>query len=86
MGASIWEIAIEVARGKLKTVDNVGQSLLASGFDILPIALDHIEGLHELPDHHRDPFDRMLIAQAFHEGLTVLTSDPAFKKYDITIA
>ncbi|MBO6758693.1 MAG: type II toxin-antitoxin system VapC family toxin [Roseibium sp.] len=83
--ASIWEIAIKVSRGKLSTVSNVPAALEVSGFTLLPIALEHIDVVRGLPDIHRDPFDRMLIAQARMEGFKILTVDPAFRAYDVEV-
>ena len=52
---------------------------------LLPITLEHIDALSRLPDHHRDPFDRLLIAQAIHEGMTLVTSDKTIAKYTVPI-
>ena len=84
--ASVWEIAIKAGLGKLKTVENVGESLGISGFEVLPIELRHAEALRHLPRHHGDPFDRMLIAQAQLDKMTILTSDRHFALYDVALA
>lgn len=84
--AIIWEISIKAGAGKLKTVDDVARNVRRSGFEILPIAARHAEAVRHLPLHHRDPFDRLLIAQAQLEGLAVLTSDTAFAAYEIALA
>ncbi len=84
------EIAIKQGLGKL-ALPPPFQTHFANAFarlaselsaDILPIALTHIDTLSHLPLHHRDPFDRLIIAQALTEGLTVVTNDRAFAAYD----
>ena len=80
---SFWEIAIKRALGKLHMPDGYIDTVLASNASILPVTIEHIRNLETLPHHHRDPFDRMLIAQAKCEGLTLITADPAFGAYDI---
>lgn len=83
--ASLWEISIKVGLGKLETVDDVPSALEAIGVGLLPIAVAHIHAVRALPRHHGDPFDRMLIAQARIEGLTILTVDEAFRAYDVDV-
>lgn len=83
---SIWEISIKTGLGKLATVDNVTENLRRTGFTLLPIEPRHAEAVRFLPHHHRDPFDRMLIAQAMSENLQVLTADRNFPLYDIVVA
>lgn len=83
--ASIWEISIKASFGKLTTVIDVADSLVATRFQILPITPRHAEAVRALPLIHRDPFDRMLVAQAKIEGLTVLTADAHFSSYDILV-
>jgi PIN domain nuclease of toxin-antitoxin system len=56
-----------------------------SGFVTLHVTIDHAIGVASLPDHHADPFDRLLVVQARLEGLTIVTSDPAFDDYDVRI-
>ena len=80
--ASSWEISIKKRNGKLKGPDNIDTIVEQERFIKLPIALVHGEVAGQLPDHHKDPFDRMLIAQAQNEGLTILTADEKFRKYD----
>ena len=67
--ATIWEICIKHALGKLKIPINFRKVLEQQAFEMLPISADHTYFIGELPAHHRDPFDRMLIAQALFEGL-----------------
>lgn len=86
--ASAWEIAIKHALGKLRLpeapVSYVPARVAALGVLALPI--DHRHALHvaSLPPHHRDPFDRMLVAQAQIEELPIMTADPVFSSYDVT--
>ncbi|MCB0915734.1 MAG: type II toxin-antitoxin system VapC family toxin [Actinobacteria bacterium] len=82
--ASGWEISVKTALGKLVAPDDLESSLTDCNFDSLPISFSHALAAGRLPPHHRDPFDRMLIAQAQHEGLTLITRDPRFEPYDVT--
>jgi PIN domain nuclease of toxin-antitoxin system len=81
--ASLWEAAIKVALGKLEMPGPLSAAVVDSGFEPVPITFDHAERAGALPPHHRDPFDRMLIAQALIEGLTIVTHDPAFDPYGV---
>jgi PIN domain nuclease of toxin-antitoxin system len=83
--AVIWEIRIKQSIGKLGIPPDFYQTIKTQGFELLPIHPDHAYAVGGLPHHHRDPFDRMIIAQAKHEGLCVLTHDRIFKEYDIAI-
>lgn len=79
---SIWEIAIKVKIGKLQAdVDEVLAAIDESGFAELPLTATHVAGIAQLPVLHRDPFDRVLIAQAISEPLKLLTTDSALKQY-----
>lgn len=78
-----WEIAIKASLGRLATERRTADAVAESGFEELPIRLAHAEGVHILPWHHRDPFDRMLAAQALAEGLTLVTRDPVFAHYAV---
>ena len=84
--ASIWEIAIKQSLGKLRMDDDPISHVRSRMIGILPILEDHATGIATLPPHHRDPFDRMLIAQARAEGLTILTSDSRFALYEVQLA
>jgi PIN domain nuclease of toxin-antitoxin system len=77
-----WEIAIKASLGRLTTTRRSVDAVRESGFEELPVRLAHAEGVQALPWHHRDPFDRMLAAQALAEGLTLVTRDPVFARYD----
>ena len=87
--ASVWEIAIKVRRGLLRLREPchvwVHAAIDTSGFQVLAVAVDHAVDFASLPDHHPDPFDRMLIVQARAEGLTIVTSDTAFDDYDVKV-
>jgi PIN domain nuclease of toxin-antitoxin system len=83
--ASIWEVAIKRTRGKLDFDGDPVAAVAEGGFEPLGIALGHAAAAGALPPHHRDPFDRMLIAQAQIEGLTVVTRDPVFTAYDVPV-
>ena len=80
--ASTWEIAIKQALGKLELdLHALLSAVKALAFSELPIRFEHSVRAGSLPPHHRDPFDRMLVAQALEEGLTIVTRDPAFGLY-----
>lgn len=84
--ATIWEIAIKTALGKLDVGGaDLPREIAGNGFLDLPITARHAAAAGALPRHHEDPFDRMLIAQAASEGLTVVTRDGAFEAYGIAL-
>ncbi|MGH9086588.1 MAG: type II toxin-antitoxin system VapC family toxin [Acidimicrobiales bacterium] len=83
--AAAWEIAIKSALGKLSMERSVAESLTDEGFDPLSISVAHAERAGALPPHHRDPFDRMMVAQAQIERLTIVTRDPVFSTYDVDV-
>ena len=87
--ASVWEILIKVQSGKLNFSRPAGPYLLSklaeNSIKMLSISIDHLLALERLPMHHRDPFDRMLIAQSMEEGWPIVTADPAFKQYPIRV-
>jgi PIN domain nuclease of toxin-antitoxin system len=83
---SIWEIAIKTGIGKLRlncSVEDFVNSVMAQGLPLLPIQLEHFFSVSKLPHHHRDPFDRLLAAQAIVEGAALLSADPAFDNYGV---
>jgi PIN domain nuclease of toxin-antitoxin system len=79
---SFWEIAIKRARGKLRFLQDFELVMAEEAFDLLPITFAHLRALETLPLRHRDPFDRLLIAQSIAEDLPVVTNDKAFALYD----
>ncbi|MBK5219998.1 MAG: type II toxin-antitoxin system VapC family toxin [Thermoleophilia bacterium] len=83
--ASLWEIAIKSALGKLEVPDDLPQRVKELGFELLGVTAEHAWAVRHLPHHHRDPFDRLLIAQAQVERLPILTADPVFDAYDVTV-
>lgn len=82
--ASLWEIAIKNNLGKLKLPSNF-LAEICKNTEILQIMPLHIHALSELPFHHRDPFDRMLIAQAITEEMTLMTKDAVMHRYNVNI-
>ena len=83
--ASGWEIAIKRALGKLHLEGSFASMVAESEFQELPVMLRHAEQLSTLPPHHADPFDRMLVAQAQVESLTLVTHDRQFSQYDVPL-
>ena len=83
--ASPWEISIKTARGNLTPPDDLEFQLDEKRFELLPISLRHTEAVAFLPHHHGDPFDRMLIAQAQVDGLTLVTSDREIRRYPVAL-
>jgi PIN domain nuclease of toxin-antitoxin system len=87
--ASSWEIAIKTRLGKFQLPEPPGRyvpkRLIEQGIRPLPITQDHSLRVYDLPLHHADPFDRMIIVQAMVEQMTVLTSDRVFEKYPIDV-
>jgi PIN domain nuclease of toxin-antitoxin system len=83
--ATLWELAIKQSIGKLTVDGDLREHLTLQAFSELPVLGDHALAVRDLPAHHRDPFDRLLIAQARCEGLTIVTSDRAFAAYDVPI-
>jgi PIN domain nuclease of toxin-antitoxin system len=85
--ASGWEIAIKVSLGKLRidgALDRfLPEQLAANGFRALAIDLKHAARVASLPFHHRDPFDRLLVAQALEENLAMVTADPVIASYGV---
>lgn len=81
--ATPWELGIKRSIGKLSYPGSIAAELERIGFVELPIRSRHAEAAAELPGHHRDPFDRLLIAQAQIEGLTLVTADDALAPYQV---
>ena len=83
---SVWEIAIKKSLGRLDVdTEALERELETGGMSELPVRWRHAKVTAALPRHHEDPFDRMLVAQAQSEGLTVVTYDRAFKPYDVAV-
>lgn len=83
--ASPWEISIKAALDNLTPPDDLERQLNEKRFELLPIALRHTEAVAFLPHHHRDPFDRMLVAQAQVDGLTLVSSDREIRRYPVAL-
>jgi PIN domain nuclease of toxin-antitoxin system len=87
--ASVWEILIKARAGKLLLPVPSGpylvKELAKNRIEILPITLDHVLRTESLPLHHRDPFDRLLIAQSVEEGWPIVTADPVFERYPVQV-
>lgn len=83
--ASTWEIAIKISLGKLEAPDDMDSVVEDEGFSKLPISLYHGQLAGQLPPIHRDPFDRMLIAQAQSEGLILISADEVIPQYKVRI-
>lgn len=87
--ASSWEIAIKVSLGKLELPGPIERfvpaQLAANDFEELPLGFAHVTRVARLPFHHRDPFDRLLAAQALEAGLTVVSADPVFRRYGVRV-
>lgn len=83
--ASTWEIEIKRHARRLELPTGIASQIDAEGFTHLPIQSHHAEAAAELPMHHRDPFDRMLVAQAQIERLTLVTADARITQYDVAV-
>jgi PIN domain nuclease of toxin-antitoxin system len=82
---SFAEIGVKAAIGKLTVPADLHDHVLRSGLSVIGLAPDHGLLVAKLPLHHRDPFDRLLIAQASCEGLTIVTADQRFSEYDVPV-
>jgi PIN domain nuclease of toxin-antitoxin system len=80
---SLWEIAIKRGVGKLRFLEDFQEVMSDESFNLLPIAYSHLNALELLPLRHRDPFDRLLIAQSIAEDLPIVTNDGKFALYDV---
>jgi PIN domain nuclease of toxin-antitoxin system len=83
--AVVWEVAIKRSLGKLEAPDGFAPTLLDSGAQPLPVSLDHAAAVERLPWHHRDPFDRILVAQASIEGAALVSHDAALRPYGVPL-
>lgn len=86
---SVWEMQIKVQLGKLTLrndlKDIVQQQQTTNGIELLPVSLAHVLDIDELPYHHKDPFDRLLIAQSRVESVSLVSGDRIFQQYDCTV-
>ncbi|MCU1356008.1 MAG: PilT protein domain protein [Acidimicrobiales bacterium] len=82
---SVWEVSIKTALGKLRSPGDLPLAIVEEGFEPLSISIDHAHAAGALPRHHADPFDRLLIAQAQLEGLTIVTRDRVFDAYEVDV-
>lgn len=80
-----WEVAIKRGLGKWNVAANFDTLLLEGGAVPLPVSLQHARGVENLPQHHGDPFDRLLISQARIERATIVSRDPRFTRYDVPV-
>ena len=84
--AVVWEVAIKRSLGKLDAPDGFARQLLDGGAVSLPISIDHARAVHSLPWHHRDPFDRLLVAQATLEDAVLVSSDERLRRYGVGVS
>jgi PIN domain nuclease of toxin-antitoxin system len=82
---SPWELAIKGPREGLRVPDDFEKELIGEGITLLPVLWRHIAPLKSMTYHHRDPFDRMLVAQALTEGLTIVTADRKLRNYPVSL-
>jgi PIN domain nuclease of toxin-antitoxin system len=84
--AVVWEVSIKRSLGKLDAPDGFAGMLLDAGAVSLAVSIDHARAVRSLPWHHRDPFDRLLVAQAVLEDAVLLSSDDRLRAYDVRVA
>lgn len=86
---SAWEMAIKISKGKLelpKSLDDlIVESCIKDGYTILDLDIFSVLNIKNLPNHHQDPFDRMLISQAINHDLTIITTDSIFPQYEVKL-
>jgi PIN domain nuclease of toxin-antitoxin system len=82
---SVWEIEIKRKKGQLKVPENLLEAISLTQFQFLPVTEHHALKAANLPDHHKDPFDRLLIAQAILEKMIIVTSDSRFGQYGVAV-
>ena len=86
--ASLWELAVKLSIKKIvlnKTLTEIQAYIIKSDFMLLDISFEHLNALSVLPDHHKDPFDRLHIAQAITENLSIISADEHFKSYPVNV-
>lgn len=81
----VWEVAIKMALGKLRPNDRFREDIETFGFVPVPVTAGHAWGVRDLPLHHHDPFDRLLVSQARAEGATLVTADDHLRAYDVPL-
>lgn len=81
----VWEVAIKRSLGKLEAPTDLVPTFLGAGAQPLPVTLDHAATVEELPWHHRDPFDRLLVAQARVEGAALVSGEDPLRHYDVSV-
>lgn len=81
----VWEVALKRSLGKLHAPRDLADTLLGAGAQPLPVNLEHAAAVEELPWRHRDPFDRLLVAQAHVEGAALVSPDDALRAYGVTV-
>jgi PIN domain nuclease of toxin-antitoxin system len=81
--ASVWEIAIKRALGKLSAPDDLPDHIAAQGFGWLPVGPEHAWHVRDLPRHHGDPFDRLVVAQALSEQIPIVSADARLRAYGV---
>ncbi|MGI8622471.1 MAG: type II toxin-antitoxin system VapC family toxin [Solirubrobacteraceae bacterium] len=82
---SVWEVAIKRRLGRLDAPDDLLPQLERARVELLPISARHADRVATLPPHHRDPFDRLLVAQAASEALALVTADESLRRYDVDV-
>jgi PIN domain nuclease of toxin-antitoxin system len=82
---SPWEIAIKKSRHRIEDFAALDPVLKDSEFELLPVLLRHTKAIESMPHHHRDPFDRMLVAQAVVDGMTIVTADRKLTEYQVAL-
>lgn len=83
--AALWELTIKCSSGKLVLPDPLEDMVTGQGLSVLPLEFAHLRRLETLPRHHRDPFDRVMIAQALAEGIPIATRDRVFSAYGVQV-
>lgn len=81
----VWETAVKRALGKLEAPGDMVDQMASAGVRMLPITLEHAAGVEHLEHHHRDPFDRLLVAQAQAEQAAILSADGALRRYGVEV-
>ncbi len=81
----VWEVAIKRSLGKLDAPEDLAPTLLSAGAQPLPVTLEHAAAVEKLPWHHRDPFDRLLVAQALTEDAAIVSRDEPLSEYGVAI-